>query len=71
MNKLKSITHIVKNGNRGSEWGEAGTLRLVEWIIDHPSDDFSSNELQSLIQQIPNVWRGEEFELKGFKPRKK
>ncbi len=71
MNKLKSITHVVKNGNRSSEWGEAGTLRLVEWIIDHPSDDFSSNELQSLIKQIPNVWRGEEFELKVFKTRKK
>jgi hypothetical protein len=71
MNKMKSIIHVVKNGNRASEWGEAGLLRLVEWIIDHPADDFSSKDLQSLIEQIPSVWKGEEFELKTFKPRRK
>lgn len=46
--KMKAITHLVKHGNRGSEWAEAGLLNMIEQVIDNDELDLSSQGLEKL-----------------------
>ena len=51
MKKLAAIKTLIKQGNHGDEWREAGLLRAVEEIVDSSKEDFSSKEILDLIEQ--------------------
>ena len=49
--KIDAIRHVVKNGARYNEWQEAAMLQLIEDIFDVEKDDFSTSEIERLIEE--------------------
>lgn len=49
--KYKAIKSLIENGNRASEWKEAGLLNVIEKIINDEVTDLSSNGLKKLMEE--------------------
>lgn len=52
--KLKVIKKLLSSGSRCSEWQEAGLLHQIELVVTSDKDHFSSEDIQTMIEEAKN-----------------
>jgi hypothetical protein len=50
LNKLESISYLLKNANRSYEDAEIGLLHEIEKLVNNSKEEFTIEELKQIIK---------------------